>query len=193
MTETISFPLQHIFNVTDLKPEGVDVTVETTAEERAALAKFLDLPAIHHLEGTFHLTGNARRVTVRGEVRAAIVQTCTVSLDPFDTSIHEDVEVVFEEPAVDALDANAKAALARGALDKPIDLKDLETELDAPDDLIDGKIDLGSLTAEFLALGLDPYPRKPGVEFSFDDGSAERESPFAALSGLKGSAPGGAN
>ena len=36
---------------------------------------------------------------------------------------------------------------------------------DDPDPVIDGKIDLGALAAEFFALGLDPYPRKPGVEF----------------------------
>ena len=34
---------------------------------------------------------------------------------------------------------------------------------DEPDPIIDGKIDLGALTAEFFALGLDPYPRKPGA------------------------------
>ena len=37
---------------------------------------------------------------------------------------------------------------------------------DAPDPIVDGKIDLGALAAEFLALGLDPYPRKPGVAFA---------------------------
>ena len=31
---------------------------------------------------------------------------------------------------------------------------------------MNGRIDLGQLAAEFLALGLDPYPRKPGVEFA---------------------------
>lgn len=186
MTETESFPLRHVFNVADLKPEGVDVTVETTPEERAALAKFLDLPAIHRLEGVFRLTGNERRVTVRGDVHAAIVQTCTVSLEPFDTTLHEEVEVVFEDPDVVSLGSRARTS---ATADKADDAHDLESELDAPDELIDGKIDLGALTAEFLALGLDPYPRKPGVEFSYDDGAAASESPFAALSGLNAPAP----
>lgn len=183
MTEAESFPLQRIFDVADLKPEGVDVVVETTPEEREALAQFLDLPAIHRLDGAFRLTGNERRVTVRGEVHAAIVQTCTVSLEPFDTSVHEEVEVVFEDQGVVPFDARAKQA-PRSAADIPAALRDLESELDAPDELIDGKIDLGAITAEFLALGLDPYPRKPGVEFSYDQADA-RESPFAALSELK--------
>lgn len=171
MTGTSTFPLQRIFDVADLTPEGVSFSVEATAEERAALAKFLDLPAIHTLRGTFRLSGDDQQVDVRGEVRADIVQTCIVSLEPFDTSIREEVEVVFADPDAPRAD--------------PRDPRDPESELDAPDDLIDGQIDLGALTAEFLALGLDPYPRKPGVKFTYDDGTAGAESPFAALSDLK--------
>ncbi|HEY1452267.1 MAG TPA: DUF177 domain-containing protein, partial [Roseiarcus sp.] len=49
------------------------------------------------------------------------------------------------------------------------------------DPVIDGKIDLGALTAEHFALGLDPYPRKPGAEFVAPDEQAAPDSPFAAL------------
>lgn len=171
MTDTETFPLQHIFDVADLKPEGNDVTVETTSQERAALAKFLDLPAIHQLTGVFRLSGNETRVTIRGEVRATIEQTCTVSLEQFGDSIFEEVEVIFAD--IESIRAEFGESV------------DPESELDAPDELIDSKIDLGALTAEFLALGLDPYPRKPGVEFSYDDGFEATESPFAALTGLK--------
>lgn len=191
MTEAESFPLQRVFNVVDLKPEGVDVTVETTPEERAELAIFLDLPAIHRLQASFRLTGNEHRVTVRGEVHAAIVQVCTVSLEPFDTTVHEEVEVVFDDSAVTPPDIRAKPPSARNA--PGVEGFDLESELDAPDELIDGRIDLGALAAEFLALGLDPYPRKPGVEFSYEDGAAASESPFAALSSLKRNAPSAKN
>lgn len=171
MTGTENFPLQHIFDVADLKPEGNDVKVETTSQEREALAKFLDIPAIHQLTGVFHLSGNDSRVKIRGEVRAAIEQTCTVSLEQFDDSIFEEVEVVFAD--IESIRAEFGESV------------DLESELDAPDELIDGKIDLGALTAEFLALGLDPYPRKPGVKFSYDEGFEAPESPFAVLTGLK--------
>jgi hypothetical protein len=59
---------------------------------------------------------------------------------------------------------------------------------DLPDPIVAGRIDLGALVAEFLALGLDPYPRKPGVEFAEPQGAAHEpvgESPFAKLRGLK--------
>ena len=39
-------------------------------------------------------------------------------------------------------------------------------EYEPPDEIVNGQIDLGAITAEFLVLGLDPYPRKPGVDFS---------------------------
>ena len=53
-----------------------------------------------------------------------------------------------------------------------------------PDAIVDGKIDLGALAAEFLALGLDPYPRKPGASFEsseLDLGSESIGSPFDIL------------
>jgi hypothetical protein len=58
-------------------------------------------------------------------------------------------------------------------------------EEDPPESLSDGKVDLGAIAVEFLLLGIDPYPRKPGAEFSplkSEDGNAK---PFAALEALK--------
>ena len=52
--------------------------------------------------------------------------------------------------------------------------------------MIDGRIDLGALAAEFFALGLDPYPRKPGAEFVAPPEPAPPDSPFAALAGTGG-------
>ena len=48
--------------------------------------------------------------------------------------------------------------------------------------ILDGRIDLGVLAAEFLALGLDPYPRKPGADFAAPaEADISTDSPFAAL------------
>ena len=55
---------------------------------------------------------------------------------------------------------------------------------DPPDLIVNGLFDLGALAAEFLALALDPYPRKPGVSFVETAPEAEGPesvSPFAAL------------
>ena len=56
---------------------------------------------------------------------------------------------------------------------------------DPPDLIIDGHIDLGAVTVEFLALGLDPFPRKPDAKFSYIDPADQKENPFAKLITLK--------
>ena len=44
---------------------------------------------------------------------------------------------------------------------------------DPPEVLHDGAVDLGAVATEFLLLGIDPYPRKPGAVF---DAPAGRRS-----------------
>jgi hypothetical protein len=109
------------------------------------------------------------------------VQTCVVTLDPFPATIREPVDVVF---APEEVVARVESESARFA-DESVDIADTP---DPPDPIIGGYIDLGAVAAEFLTLGLDPYPRKPGATF---DGSiaahsdGRPESPFAMLERLK--------
>ncbi len=60
-------------------------------------------------------------------------------------------------------------------------------EHDPPDPLLGSAVDLAAVVTEFLALAIDPYPRKPGAVFvtpvELKDPTA---SPFAALDKLKG-------
>ena len=62
-----------------------------------------------------------------------------------------------------------------------------DDQVDPPDAIIDDTIDLGVVAAEFTALALDPYPRKPGAAFDdlTDPGDAEEPSAFAVLERLK--------
>ena len=79
------------------------------------------------------------------------------------------------------------------AAPKPADSIKISMDSDPPEPVEDGHIDLGAVAAEFLALGLDPYPRKPGIAFSGDGLVAEQDeapeekpdNPFAALARLK--------
>jgi uncharacterized metal-binding protein YceD (DUF177 family) len=168
MTPASVGPLSRPVAITDLPPEGVDVTVEASPEERAALAQDFKLPAIHALSGTYHLSGSPRRVRVSGRVAARVSQICVVTLEPFDADVEEEVAVDFA-----AIDAGAR----------PDPEEPLDEEADA---IVDGTIDLGALTAEFLALGLDPYPRKPGADFSYQPDEGRPASPFAVLRKPKG-------
>jgi hypothetical protein len=159
----LATPLSRPIPVTDLQPEGHEVTVEATPEERESLARNFGLPAIHALTGAFRLAGTPSRVHVSGHVDASLSQICVVTLDPFDSVMRENVEVVFAAPGA--------ASAGQGE--------------DPPDEIVDGAVDLGALTAEFFALGLDPYPRKPGVDFTFE-ADDRPESPFAGLRTLTG-------
>jgi uncharacterized metal-binding protein YceD (DUF177 family) len=169
LTPTAVGPLSRPFDVSNVPPHGTLARVEATEEECAALAKDFKLPAIRSLKGEYRITASAKGVHVAGTVRAAITQTCVVTLDPFDSEVEEHVEVDFAEPQ-----------------GMPAEPPTEMHEYEPPDEIVNGHIDLGALTAEFLALGLDPYPRKPGVDFSYEDKNATKDSPFAALGKLKG-------
>jgi Large ribosomal RNA subunit accumulation protein YceD len=168
MTPESVGPLSRPISVQHLPPEGLEVTVEATPEERAALAKDFKLPAIHALAGRFRLSGTPKRVHVDGVVEARVTQVCVVTLETFDDSIEETVEVDFAAPR-----AGSSGGGPEGLQYEP------------PDEIAGGHIDLGALTAEFLALGLDPYPRKPGAEFAHEGQGDRPESPFAALDKLR--------
>ncbi len=171
-------------NVADVPDSGLDISIAADAATLRALAAADDLQSVASLEATFHVVPQAgHRFNVSGEMRAKVTQICVVSLEPFDSEIVEPIDVDFALP----VEAKAAAAAAPG-----ITLPDgaaamAAQERDPPDPIIDGKIDLGALASEFLALGLDPYPRKPGVAFepprSQDEDKAD--TPFGVLRKLK--------
>lgn len=164
MTDHDAPLLSRPLSVDDIPEKGLATEVVADADERAAIARAFGLVEIKSLTGRFDVRRKGREATARGTVRGEIVQTCVVTLEPFDAVVEEEIDLRFA-PDAPALD-------------------DETAPPDAPDPIVDGKIDLGSVTAEFLALGLDPYPKKPGAAFSFE-GEAEKESPFAALAKLK--------
>ena len=168
MTPETVGPLSRPVSVVHLPEQGLEVEVEATDEERSALANDFKLPAIHALRGRLRLSGSERRVHVAGVVEARISQICVVTLEPFESDVREEVEVDFVAPG-----GNGRELAAS------------DPHRDAPDEIVAGTVDLGALTAEFLALGLDPYPRKPGAAFSFETGEAGADSPFAGLKTLK--------
>jgi len=144
-----------------LPRDGLELEIEANAEERAALAALNNLVEIGALSAKFRITKWRKGVHVTGEVVAKVTQNCVVSLEPFEEEILSTIDVRY-------LPEDAKRPEAESLED-----------LDAPDVMVDGRIDLGALAGEFLTLALDPYPRKPGAVF--EGAQAERESPFAQL------------
>ncbi len=155
-----------------LPREGQVVTVEATPAEREVLASFYRLPDIAALTATLRLEpwgrGGAR---VTGAVHGEFTQICIVSLEPFPATVDEDVDVRFAPRIAADPKSSAQETQTFSLADE-----------DEPDPVIDGKIDLGVLAAEFFALGLDPYPRKPGAVLDEERTNSESiDSPFSAL------------
>ncbi len=181
------------FRVDQVREGGNAVSILAKPNECRDLAKANDLARLDSLKADLVVTRRGRSgVRVKGILNAKITQVCVVSLDPFDADITETINVTFAPQSQSAAAlANAQIeALRQGngqgnntALQPGV----IAEMADPPDPIIDGQIDLGALVAEFLALGLDPYPRKPGVSFTeaiFEGGPAPAPittSPFSVL------------
>ncbi|MER2249292.1 DUF177 domain-containing protein [Methylorubrum podarium] len=164
MTPKPAGPLSRSVNVERLPKDRAEIVVEASPAECEALARDFKIPAIRDLVGRFALSGSLTRLRAEGRVEAVVTQVCTVTLEPFEAKISEPVEVEF-----------TNADILEGTEAEEVDL---------PDPIVNGRVDFGVLTAEFLALGLDPYPRKPGVAFE-PVTVGEEPLPFSDLAALR--------
>jgi uncharacterized metal-binding protein YceD (DUF177 family) len=162
-------PWSHPLKVADIPETGGHYDLVADAETRAAVASAAGLRELPALAAVFDVVSRGDAVSVRGEVNARVGQTCVVTLDPVENDVRESVELLFAPPAEDASEEGVKRK------------KDVP-----PEPLDNGVIDLGAIATEFLVLGLDPYPRKAGVEFTPPQRDSEPAAhPFAALQTLK--------
>ena len=168
-------PTEHPWSVTvrlDEVPEaGRHVVLEASDHVRAALARPAGVDAIDRLVASFDLSRRGRdRLHVAGVVSATVRQTCVVSLEPITNTVEEAIDIEFAPPQSGEAD--------------PLDPEASSGEESEP--LVGGAVDLGHLAAEFLTLGVDPYPRKADVAFEPPAERADPAShPFAALAGWK--------
>ena len=154
---------------------GLSRSIEASTETCAAVAKLAEVRAISGLKATFDLSRAGDIVHVKGRVTANVGQNCVVTLDPLEFMIDEPMDVLFApvpEEGTEAHDAHRR-----------------KTEEELPEPLIDGAVDLGAIAYEFLILGIEPYPRKPGVEFTPPEVEPDGPHPFAALAALKKNEP----
>jgi len=146
------------------------IRISATAEECAAVAARMGLPAIRSLECSFILTTEDDGVSVfaEGRLRAAVTQSCVVSAEEFDALVEDAFALRFVPAGTEREDPNP-------------DLPD-EIPYEA------GTIDLGEAAAEQLGLVLDPYPRMDGATvLTIEDD--EDASPFAILARRSGPDP----
>ena len=163
--------------VEDIPDTGLHREIEAPETVRAAVAELAELRDLPRLSAVFDLIRQEAGVHVTGRVTATVGQNCVVTLEPIDNAIEEAVDLDFASGQAAETGKKAKTARKRAADDPP-------------EPLVDGILDLGALATEFLILGIDPYPRKSGVEFAAPKVEDAGEHPFAALQALK-KRPGG--
>jgi uncharacterized metal-binding protein YceD (DUF177 family) len=157
--------LSRVVRLDRVPARGLDIDVQASETERAALAKRFELLELPSLKAEVTVQPGMGGVwTVSGRLSAEVVQACIVTLDPVPQSIDETFDLRF-------------AAGAAGRSDDP----------EAPEPLEGDTIDVGAIVADHLSLALDPFPRAPGATYEPAPELADaKPNPFAALEQLKG-------
>ena len=148
----------------------MDLAADTGA--RAAVAAAAGVNEVPQLTARFDVARHGRDgLRVIGTVSARVRQTCVATLEPVENEIEEQIDLVF---------VPASRPGSTGEVNLGVEA------VEPPEALIDGVVDLGVVATEFLMLGIDPYPRKPGAVFEPPQSAdAVGSHPFAALAALR--------
>lgn len=165
----------HVVTLTEAG-QGRDVELTGDDAARARIAKRLDLVELSRFAVTAAVRAVAGGMTVRGEVKATLVQSCAASGLPVSATIAEPFDLKYLR-------------------DMPARVENEEIELGAEDidvlPLEHDRVDLGEVAVQTLSLALDPYPRHPDADRILAEKgvlSEEQAGPFGALAALKGKA-----
>src|SRR5262245_57869171 len=166
---TSRLPWSALLAIGDVPETGRTIAIAADERIRAAIAETAGLRSLPRLEATFDVAPRGRDgLHVSGRVTATVGQTCVVTLEPIEGEVVEDIDLVFAPPAAPVVveEDGDKVEIAA---------------VDAPEPLSGGVVDLGVIATEFLMLGINPYPRKPGAVFEQPATGTDADGPFAAL------------
>lgn len=161
--------------IAQIPERGLHRELDADESQRKAIADIAGLREVTSAHASFDvMPKSGGRFHVAGHVRARIGQTCVVTLDPIETDINEPIDLMFAPPE----QIPALSDLADEAAD--------DGDIDPPEPIEGGIIDLGRLATDALFLAIDPYPRKPDAVFDHAITPPDpKDHPFAALKALK--------
>jgi len=172
-SQDFSTPWRVPVAVEEIADAGQHFDLVADAPVRAAVAKVAGLRELTRFEASFDVTRRGSGgLHVAGKVSANVGQNCVVTLEPLANEVEETVDLLFE-PSSSVPETEGNAGRRRR-----------DMNLDDPEPLVAGIVDLGVLATEFLILGLDPYPRKPGAVFKQPHERKPDDGAFAALAQL---------
>lgn len=174
-------PFSYPVKVGHISANPVRIALEADKDELKALAKAWSVLSVDALKAELQVSRWKKDgIKITGSVQAAITQECIVTLEPIPSRIDETVEQIFVPEG---------SKLARIITNEAGEMVLDPEGPDIPEQFIGDTVDVGAVVAEFVALAIDPYPRKEGAEFD-DYGTKEtpeerKPSPFAALKDWK--------
>jgi uncharacterized metal-binding protein YceD (DUF177 family) len=165
-------PFSQRFDLASLSEAGADIRLALSEEARVSIAQWAGVEAIDAFEADIRLSRlGPDSYAYTAHYKADLVQSCVVTLEPVRSHLEGDVERRFHIAA-------------------PVRRRSVTVEPSAADDdeveSLEGSIvDLAAPVLEEFSLGIDPYPRAPGVSFVPPEEPETAASPFAVLEQLK--------
>ena len=187
--EIVETEWSYFVDVDSLQDSRTELVITPDADAAKRLCQRLNLTSLNGLEARLILNHppKSMNVHVEGRIKAQVEQPCVVTLEPVISDIEEEFEAWFadHESAVQLAKARKERMAEKGHAEVPM----LE-EVEDPEAIIDGKIDLGELVTQYLSLAINPYPHAEGVEFEVGDDAVKAQgnvlnNPFAALKDWK--------
>lgn len=176
MSESVVKPeFSRPVNVERLPACGRRFILSATEDECRFLAGRFGLVALSSFEIKIHLipVAGGDIIQAKGEFSAEITQVCGISLREFKSSLAESFELSYTFAPADPCSSEV-------SFDPQGD--------DPPESVVDGVVDLGDISAEYLGLALDPFPRSEGAKLVAPPGiglnEPDRGSPFLVLGGI---------
>lgn len=171
----MSAAIARSYNLGRLGNAGDKLLIEADEAERVAIAQLAQILSVPRFVADVALSKlGPTRYQLDYRLEAEVVQACVVTLEPVAGNVARNFrrELHFIGTGVRRA-ADADLDLSGGDEEEPEEIESLHYDLTGP------------VLEEFL-LGLDPYPRRPGVEFDpAQAGDPPPESPFAVLKSLK--------
>lgn len=171
----MSAALTRNYNLGRLGNAGDRLVIEADETERSAIAQLAQILSVPRFVAEVTLAKlGPTRYQLDYRLEAGVEQACVVTLEPVAATMSRSFRRELHFIGTGARrPADSDLNLSGGDEEEPEEIESLHYDLAGP------------ALEEFL-LGLDPYPRRPGVEF--DPGQAgdpPPESPFAILKSLK--------
>jgi len=168
-------PIERFYDLNRLSEAGYEAVIELAPDELTKLAQWADVVAVKRFEGRVSLTRlSGTRFNYAAELRADIVQSCTITLEPVPAKI-----------SMDFMRALHLIPHVKKTIDFSGELSPAAGDDDVPEEIDNTRYDLAAPLLEEFSLAIDPYPRAAGVAFEAPEDTDRPENPFAVLGKLK--------